>query len=79
MSVLVNGAREDREVDLAVVITASAALSPTYWWFVAIFALSRPLLTATDTIAGVAAAEQTGSADRAKAVALWHLFERTHY
>lgn len=55
---------------LGLLVTASAALSPTYWWFVAIFALSRPLLTATDTIAGVAAAEQTSSVDRAKAVAL---------
>ncbi|MBW3536564.1 MAG: MFS transporter [Actinobacteria bacterium] len=51
-------------------VTASAALSPTYWWFVALFAMSRPLLTATDTIASVSAAEQTGAADRAKAVAL---------
>jgi MFS family permease len=55
---------------LGLLVTASAALSPTYWWFVAIFALSRPLLTATDTVATVAAAEQTGSTDRAKAIAL---------
>ncbi len=50
--------------------TASASLSPTYWWFVALFAASRPFLTATDTIGEVSAAEQTGAADRAKAIAL---------
>ena len=47
-----------------------AALSPSYWWFVAIFACGRPLLSATNGLAQVTAAEQTASADRAKAVAL---------
>jgi MFS family permease len=51
-------------------LVAGAALSPSYWWFVAIFALSRPLLTATDVIGEVSAAEQTASSDRAKAIAL---------
>jgi MFS family permease len=51
-------------------LTALAALSPGYWWFVAIFACGRPLLSSTNAIAQVAATEQTGSADRAKAVAL---------
>jgi MFS family permease len=51
-------------------LVAGAALSPTYWWFVAIFALSRPLLTATDAIGEVSAAEHTASSDRAKAIAL---------
>jgi AAHS family cis,cis-muconate transporter-like MFS transporter len=37
---------------------------------VAIFALSRPLLTATGAIAQVTAAEQTSAHDRAKAIAL---------
>lgn len=55
-------------IGLGLVVAASA--SPTYWWFVAIFAFSRPLLTATDTIAEVAAAEETASSDRAKALAL---------
>ncbi len=55
---------------LGVALTALAAFSPTYAVFVAVFAVSRPLLTATNTIAGVAAAEQTASADRAKAMAL---------
>ena len=47
-----------------------AAASPAYWWFVAIFACGRPLLAATNGLAQVTAAEQTASADRAKAVAL---------
>jgi MFS family permease len=52
------------------VFTFAAAASPGYWWFVAIFALGRPLLSATNGVAQVSAAELTGSADRAKAVAL---------
>jgi MFS family permease len=57
-------------VALGLALTATAAISPTFWWFVLIFALGRPLLTATNTIAGVIAAEETSSKDRAKAVAL---------
>jgi MFS family permease len=52
------------------VCTAAAALSPGYWWFVVVFALGRPLLSATAALCQVGAAEHTGSADRAKAVAL---------
>jgi MFS family permease len=51
-------------------LTVLAAVSPTYWWFVAIFACGRPLLSASNGLAQVTAAEQTASADRAKAVAL---------
>jgi len=51
-------------------ITALAALSPGYWWFVALFALGRPLLSATNAIAGVVAAEETESRDRARAIGL---------
>ncbi len=51
-------------------MTAAAALSPGYWWFVAIFALGRPMLSATNALAQVSAGELTGSPDRAKAVAL---------
>ena len=51
-------------------MTALAAASPSYWAFVAIFACGRPLLSATNGLAQVTAAEQTASADRAKAVAL---------
>lgn len=55
---------------LGLALTAVAAVSPSYWAFVAIFACGRPLLSATNAVAQVCAAEQTGSADRAKAVAL---------
>src|SRR5580698_5325218 len=47
-----------------------AAASPGYWWFVVIFALGRPLLSATNALAQVGAAEETGSRDRTRAVAL---------
>ncbi|MGI8446200.1 MAG: MFS transporter [Streptosporangiaceae bacterium] len=52
------------------VLTVLAVASPSYWWFVAIFACGRPLLSATNGLAQVTAAEQTASADRAKALAL---------
>ena len=51
-------------------VTALAALSPGYWWFVALFALGRPLLAGTNAISGVIAAEETRSSDRTKAIAL---------
>ena len=64
-----------RRVILAVTIgglglTAIAAGSPGYWWFVVIFALGRPLLSATNALAEVMGAEETGARDRAAAVAL---------
>jgi MFS family permease len=55
---------------LGLVFTTLAAFSPGYWWFVVIFALGRPLLSATNAIAQVVAAEETASSDRAKAIAL---------
>jgi AAHS family benzoate transporter-like MFS transporter len=55
---------------LGLAITAVAALSPGYWWFVALFALGRPLLAGTNALSGVIAAEETRSRDRAKAIAL---------
>jgi MFS family permease len=54
---------------LGLAMTVLAAASPSYWWFVAIFACGRPVLAATNGLAQVIAAEQTASADRAKAVA----------
>lgn len=55
---------------VGLLFTILAAASPGYWWFVAIFALGRPLLSATNGVASVAAVELTSSAERAKAVAL---------
>jgi MFS family permease len=56
-------------VGAGLALTVLAAASPSYWWFVAIFACGRPLLSATNGLAQVTAAEQTASTDRAKAVA----------
>jgi MFS family permease len=49
--------------------TILAAGSPGYWWFVVIFAMGRPLLTAANSLCAVSAAEQTSTKDRAKAMA----------
>ncbi|HVL52046.1 MAG TPA: MFS transporter [Actinomycetota bacterium] len=51
-------------------LTAAAALAPTFWWFVLILAIARPLLTATNAIAVVVAAEVTKTSQRSRAVAL---------
>jgi MFS family permease len=55
---------------LGLILTALAAGSQGYWWFVAIFALGRPLLSGADAVTQVSAAEHTGPRNRAKAVAL---------
>jgi MFS family permease len=55
---------------LGLAVSALAALSPGYWWFVALFAIGRPLLAGTNSVSGVIAAEETRSVDRAKAIAL---------
>lgn len=51
-------------------LTAVAAASPGFWWFVVIFAVGRPPLSATNALSQVGAAEETGTADRAKAIGL---------
>jgi len=56
-------------VGVGLSLTVVSAASPGYWWFVAIFALGRPFLSATNALTQVTAAEQTASTDRAKAVA----------
>lgn len=57
-------------VSLGLALTAIGALAPTFWWFVVLFALARPLLSATNALAGVIAAEETTSTHRATAMAL---------
>lgn len=57
-------------LSLGLAITVASAASPGYWSFVVIFACGRPLLSATNALAQLAAAEQTSSNDRAAAVAL---------
>jgi len=51
-------------------LTVAAALSPTYWWFVAIFAVGRPMLSACVGVAQVSGVELTTTSERAKGVAL---------
>ncbi len=55
---------------LGLAVTAASAASPGYWWFVLVFAVGRPFLSAAAAVSQVEAAEQTGSAQRASAVAL---------
>ncbi len=55
---------------IGLALTVAAAASPSYWWFVVIFACGRPLLSATNALTEVIAAEQTSARDRAAAVAL---------
>ena len=55
---------------IGLMITVLAAASPGYWWFVVIFATGRPLLTATNSLCSVSAAEETSNKDRATAMAL---------
>lgn len=57
-------------VSLGMILTAAAALAPGFWLFVAILALARPLLSATNAVALVIAAEVTRTKERSKAVAL---------
>ena len=51
-------------------LTVVSAASPGYWWFVVIFACGRPMLSTTNALAQVIAAEQTSARGRASAVAL---------
>jgi len=51
-------------------LTSLAALSPGFWWYVALVALARPCLAALNAVAGVVAAEESRSVDRAGAIAL---------
>ena len=55
---------------IGLTLTVVSAASPGYWWFVAIFACGRPMLSTTNALAQVSAAEQTGSGGRTSAVAL---------
>lgn len=55
-------------VGLALTISASA--SPSYWWFVVIFAAGRPFLSAVYAVAQVIAAENASPAGRTGAIAM---------
>lgn len=51
-------------------LTSAAATAGSYWWFVAVVALARPLLSGANTVALVIAAEETHTVDRSKAIAV---------
>ncbi len=51
-------------------LTALAALSPSFWIYVALVALARPAITTLNALAGVVAAEEATSVDRSSALAL---------
>jgi MFS family permease len=51
-------------------LTVAASASPGYWWFVVIFAFGRPLLSATNALAELMAAEETSARDRTAAISL---------
>jgi predicted MFS family arabinose efflux permease len=51
-------------------MTALAAASPGFWWYVTLVALARPSLAAVNVLAGVVAAEESRATDRAGAIAL---------
>lgn len=51
-------------------LTVLTVVSPSYWWFVVIFAVGRPFLSATVGLTQVGAVELTSSHHRAKAVSL---------
>jgi len=51
-------------------LTTLAALSPGFWWYVALVALARPALSGVNAITGVVASEETRTKDRSAAIAL---------
>ncbi|MEX1179008.1 MAG: MFS transporter [Nitriliruptor sp.] len=51
-------------------LTTLAALAPGFWFYVALVALARPMLSAVNGIAGVVAAEEASTRDRSAAIAL---------
>jgi MFS family permease len=55
---------------LALSLTSLAAASPGFWWYVALVAIARPFLSTVNAVAGVVAAEESRSVDRAGAIAL---------
>ena len=55
---------------LGLALTMAAAASPSYWWFIAIFALGRPLLSAAAALAQVVTAEVSRPVNRARSLAI---------
>jgi MFS family permease len=57
-------------VTIGLGLTALAAASPGFWWYVALVSLSRPALSTVNALAGVVAAEESKASDRTAAIAL---------
>ena len=57
-------------VGFGLALSTGAAASPGFWVFVAITAAARPLLSGTNALVAVVAAEETTTKDRSKAMAL---------
>jgi predicted MFS family arabinose efflux permease len=57
-------------VGIGLLLTTTAAISPSFWTFVAVVAASRPLFSATTAVGSVVASEETTSEHRTRAVAL---------
>jgi MFS family permease len=55
---------------LGLLATELAAISPSYWWFVAIFALGRPFLSASAALCSVVVSELSHPGRRAMALAV---------
>ena len=51
-------------------MTSMSALSPGFWWYVALAALARPALSTVNALSGVIAAEESRSHDRSATLAL---------
>jgi len=58
-----------RLFSIGLVLTSVAALSPSYWFFVACFAFSRPLLSASATLVQVLTVELSDTTSRARRLA----------
>lgn len=55
---------------IGLAVTAVAAASPGFWWYVALVALARPALSTVNALASVVAAEESSATDRTAAIAL---------
>ncbi len=59
-----------RTLVLGLLVTAVAALSPSYWFFVACFALARPLLSVANTLIQIITVELANTSVRVQRIAI---------
>ncbi|MEX1164843.1 MAG: MFS transporter [Nitriliruptor sp.] len=55
---------------IGLTLTTLAALAPSFWFYIGLVALARPMLSAVNGLAGVVAAEESSARDRSAAIAL---------